>query len=90
MQIAVVELPELVDPMRQFNVGIASQPRERRRGFDAAKQGEVELAEQGSARDRHGAIPDTATRVGMPVERRTDEPAFSLFLSTPRSLCFLE
>jgi hypothetical protein len=94
MQVAVVELPELMDPVRQLDVGIAPQLGEGGRGFDAAKQGEVEFAEQGTACDRHQAMPatapDTATPVDMSGGRCTHEPALALFLSTPHPLCFLE
>ncbi|QOF81404.1 hypothetical protein [Variovorax sp. 38R] len=56
MQIAVVELPELMNPARQFNVRIAAQLGKCGGRFDAAKQREIELAEQRSPRDRHCAI----------------------------------
>jgi hypothetical protein len=56
MQVAVVELPELMDPVRQLDVRVASEPRKSCRGFDAAKQGEIELAEQRPPGNRHATI----------------------------------
>jgi hypothetical protein len=95
MQIAVAELPELMHPVHQFDMGIASKPCKGRRRLDAAKQREVEFAEQGPARDRHLANPrpmavHTPSLANSRCEPRADRAAFLIFLPTPRSLCFLE
>ncbi|PBI92903.1 hypothetical protein BKP43_16470 [Variovorax boronicumulans] len=93
VQIAVVELPELVNPVRQFDIGIAAQLGKCGGGLNAAKQGEVELAEQRSPRDRHCAMCRAActpcsieSSARPPVAGQI--PAF--FFPTSRPLCFLE
>lgn len=53
MQIAVIDLPDLMNPVRQFDIWISSQLGKCCCGFNAAKQGEIELAEQRPSGDRH-------------------------------------
>jgi hypothetical protein len=58
VQVAVVELQQLVQPMDQFDIGVAAQFAENRGTFDGLVEHRVEFAEQCGALDfRHGMSP---------------------------------
>jgi hypothetical protein len=80
--------------MHQLDMGIAAKPRESGRGLDATKQREIELAEQGPARDGHGATSGMQRAAAGPADLLAEPRVLGTFLaffsSTLRSLCFLE
>lgn len=76
MQVAVVQLPKLVQPVRQLDIRIAAQLGECSGRLNGPKQCDVEFAEKRSSRDRHSEAPAKARTAGAP-QRAAAHPALA-------------
>jgi hypothetical protein len=57
VQVGILQLQDLIQPMNELDVGVATQLREHRRAFDRLVQDWIELAEKLDPTDfGHGAL----------------------------------